>query len=96
MQYSYITHLLRIYYCLVDLISCSANSFISLNQSLILVPFYSLGRMGAEWGKFSEVVQKEIQNQLEVRFREMAPQGIVIYNILYNYISSISLKNILH
>ena len=41
-------------------------------------PFYSLGKMGAEWNKLPQVLQNAIQDQLAACFREMTPQGNVI------------------
>ena len=69
-------------YYLIELISLRVISFRSLTLILIS-PFYSLGKMGAEWNKFPKNTQNAIQDQLAACFREMTPQGNVILHSNY-------------
>ena len=64
---------------------CSFVSVISFSSLTVTLnsPFYSLGKMGAEWNKFPQVLQNAIQDQLAVCFREMTPQGNVILHLNY-------------
>ena len=44
----------------------------------LLLSFYSLGKIGAEWKEFPEDVQNVIQNHLAALFRYMNSQGNLI------------------